>query len=231
MHNVIYKITNTENGKSYIGRAKHFKKRMNAHISLSLKDEPKQHIHRSIKKFGWENFSKTILEENVENMSEREMFFIDKHDTFKNGYNMTSGGENNDGYVYGEHHSNQIKKAFSVIEENGKTKGHNLAIKMVENRRSYEGDKNPFYGKNHSDETKLKMRKPKSNTEKMKKSEETKRKISNTLKGIKRSEESRKKMKEAKLNQPTRTCPHCGKEGRGGNMTRYHFDNCKTQRA
>ena len=22
-------------------------------------------------------------------------------------------------------------------------------------------------------------------------------------------------------------CPHCGKEGRGGNMTRYHFDNCK----
>jgi len=22
-------------------------------------------------------------------------------------------------------------------------------------------------------------------------------------------------------------CPHCGKEGKGGNMTRYHFDNCK----
>lgn len=24
-----------------------------------------------------------------------------------------------------------------------------------------------------------------------------------------------------------RTCPHCGKVGRGGNMLRYHFDNCK----
>ncbi len=23
-----------------------------------------------------------------------------------------------------------------------------------------------------------------------------------------------------------RVCPHCGKRGRGGNMTRYHFDNC-----
>jgi hypothetical protein len=23
------------------------------------------------------------------------------------------------------------------------------------------------------------------------------------------------------------TCPHCGKIGAGGNMTRYHFDNCK----
>lgn len=22
-------------------------------------------------------------------------------------------------------------------------------------------------------------------------------------------------------------CPHCGKEGSGGNMTRYHFDNCE----
>lgn len=24
-------------------------------------------------------------------------------------------------------------------------------------------------------------------------------------------------------------CPHCGKEGSGGNMTRYHFDNCKAR--
>lgn len=23
------------------------------------------------------------------------------------------------------------------------------------------------------------------------------------------------------------TCPHCGKVGSGGNMKRYHFDNCK----
>lgn len=24
-----------------------------------------------------------------------------------------------------------------------------------------------------------------------------------------------------------KTCPYCGLEGKGGNMTRYHFDNCK----
>lgn len=24
-----------------------------------------------------------------------------------------------------------------------------------------------------------------------------------------------------------RVCPYCGKEGSGGNMTRYHFNNCK----
>lgn len=30
-----------------------------------------------------------------------------------------------------------------------------------------------------------------------------------------------------KRNMKTVTCPHCGKAGSGGNMTRYHFDNCK----
>lgn len=26
------------------------------------------------------------------------------------------------------------------------------------------------------------------------------------------------------------TCPHCGKEGGGGNMRRYHFDSCKARK-
>jgi hypothetical protein len=26
-----------------------------------------------------------------------------------------------------------------------------------------------------------------------------------------------------------RICPWCGKEGSGGNMTKYHFDNCKNK--
>jgi hypothetical protein len=26
---------------------------------------------------------------------------------------------------------------------------------------------------------------------------------------------------------PILICPHCGKEGRGGAMTQWHFDNCK----
>jgi predicted GIY-YIG superfamily endonuclease/predicted Zn-ribbon and HTH transcriptional regulator len=30
-----------------------------------------------------------------------------------------------------------------------------------------------------------------------------------------------------KLNMKPKVCPHCGTEGKGGNMTRYHFDNCK----
>ncbi len=60
-------------------------------------------------------------------------------------------------------------------------------------------------------------------------SEEQKRKISKTLKGTKKSEETRQRISKAMKGKrhPTVKCPHCGKEGRGGAMTRYHFNNCK----
>lgn len=32
------------------------------------------------------------------------------------------------------------------------------------------------------------------------------------------------------LKRTISTCPHCGKTGGGGNMRRYHFDNCKHMR-
>ena len=59
-------------------------------------------------------------------------------------------------------------------------------------------------------------------------SQEQKEKISKKLKGTKKSEETRRKIS-AKMKgktHPTVKCPHCGKEGRGGAMKRYHFNNC-----
>lgn len=89
-----------------------------------------------------------------------------------------------------------------------------------------------------------------------KKSEETKRKISNTKKGVKMTPEALTSIREKRKNHPTwlnsqrnkkisdeakakisaanngrvlptKSCPHCGKNGAGPNMTRYHFNNCK----
>lgn len=34
-------------------------------------------------------------------------------------------------------------------------------------------------------------------------------------------------MKRRGMSYPVVTCPHCGKQGAGGGMTRYHFDKCK----
>ena len=62
------------------------------------------------------------------------------------------------------------------------------------------------------------------------KTEEHKRKISEAHKGKVRepfSEEWKQALKDAQARQPVRTCPHCNMTGKGANMTRYHFKNCK----
>lgn len=87
------------------------------------------------------------------------------------------------------------------------------------------GENNPFYGKSHKTETKAKI--------------SAKKKGSVPInKGTNHTDEALEKMRkprseEGKMNmrgpREKRTCPHCGKEGAGGNMGRYHFDNCKSK--
>ena len=92
----IYKITNLVNGKEYIGQT-----------SLSIQERFKQHIHDANKgyynhrplynafnKYGIENFIVEELEEcNTEEVNQKEIEYINKFDTYSNGYNATLGGE------------------------------------------------------------------------------------------------------------------------------------------
>jgi len=47
--------------------------------------------------------------------------------------------------------------------------------------------------------------------------------------GITHSEESNKSRSETFKNKPITVCPHCGKQGKGNVMFRYHFTNCKNK--
>lgn len=49
---------------------------------------------RAVRKYGAESFELTVLEDGVDEdlLNEREIFYIDKYDTYRNGYNQTSGG-------------------------------------------------------------------------------------------------------------------------------------------
>lgn len=226
--NIIYKLTNKITGKSYIGMTINFQKRMNNHKSLSNKDNPKQHIHRSIKKYGWDNFDKEIIRNDIESkqmLEAAEIFYISFYDTYYNGYNMSKGGENNFGYIYGKEHSEAVKRGLNRVEENGKTVAQNSAARTVQYDRS--GEKNPFYGKTHTDEVRKRIAKNSEKLTGLKKSAEHCKNISKSTKGKPKSEEHKQALREAHARQPLKTCPHCGKEGKGGNMTRYHFDNCK----
>ena len=47
-------------------------------------------------------------------------------------------------------------------------------------------------------------------------------------KGLKLTESEKEKLRKPK-NLIMKECPYCHLVGRGSNMTRYHFDNCKAK--
>lgn len=90
----IYKITNIINNKCYIGKTI---LDINIRFKRHLKNKSKTKLHNAIRKYGSENFNIICLEECLEiELSDKEVMYIEKYDTFKNGYNMTKGGDGGD---------------------------------------------------------------------------------------------------------------------------------------
>ena len=142
------------------------------------------HFYNAIQAYGWDNFNHKVLfsiecetlEELKFWLDQWEIYYIEKYDSFYNGYNSTLGG----GGTVGFHHSEETKQKQS---------------------EAHKGEKNPFYGKQHSEETKQKQ----SESHKSKQhSEETKQKQSEAHKGEKHpmygkhhSEETKQKQSES----------------------------------
>lgn len=95
MKKSIYKITNLINGKSYIGQTNNVKRRFQEHKNpAEAADGTSKLLHRAIQKYGVENFSFEILEEDIENYDERERYWIKHYHSLsdENGYNIAEGG-------------------------------------------------------------------------------------------------------------------------------------------
>lgn len=92
----IYQITNLINNKKYVGQSVDIKKRFREHIfSANHKNskDANMPIHLAMAKYGTENFNCVILEEcSKEKLDEREIFWIEQLQTYKNGYNANTGG-------------------------------------------------------------------------------------------------------------------------------------------
>lgn len=93
----IYKITNTINGKSYIGQSVDIYRRWKRekedsnNINSRSYDYP---LMKAFRKYGIENFNFEIIEEcKIEELNENEIYWIDFYDTFFHGYNQTLGGD------------------------------------------------------------------------------------------------------------------------------------------
>lgn len=85
-------------------------------------------------------------------------------------------------------------------------------------------------GISKSEQTKEKMRKPKSETHRKKISEA--QKLNGGNGPVQHTEESKNKIRESMrlLPRTNKTCPHCGKIGGFLSMSRWHFQNCKEKK-
>ena len=92
----IYKITNTINGKCYIGQTKDYKVRFQGHKLKLRKDEhDNPHLQDAWNKYGANAFTFEVLEF-AEDYNEREKYYIKLYNStdITYGYNILDGGEN-----------------------------------------------------------------------------------------------------------------------------------------
>lgn len=129
----IYKIT-TPNNRIYVGMTKDLKRRI-ADYRWKGKKQISSIINMSIQKYGWESHILEVLEE-LDNslLNEREIFWIKEYNSFNAdnplGCNLTRGGEG--GQVSWMNNLDRRRLASEY----------------------FKGERNPFYGKTHSEETK-----------------------------------------------------------------------------
>ena len=102
----IYKIINDVNDNIYIGKAVDgMERRRKTHL-LQLNDGTD--IHNAILNIGLDHFTWVLVETGIEDkdlLAEREKYWINYYDSYKNGYNMTPGGEGGNGT-----HAENLKK-------------------------------------------------------------------------------------------------------------------------
>ena len=167
MKGIIYCIERIKTGKKYIGQ------------HLGTIDDgywgSGSAISKAIKKYGKESFKKYVLEEcDLENLNEREQYWIKYYNTFLGeGYNMDDGGKSNSGYWAtrtDEEKAEIHKKRLANRPDDFKEIMHR--VHKTRNNKAI-GDKNR--GRKHTIEAKLKMSK---SAKGRKLTQETKDKIS-----------------------------------------------------
>ncbi len=129
MKSGIYKITNVINGKVYVGASINIIKRWNDHIDNARnmnREEKYKTLYLAFDKYGILNFNFQVLEFCDKNLlSTRESFWISELNSYKLGYNQTTGGDIGGFDRCGEKHPKckltkndviEIRKRYSNLE-------------------------------------------------------------------------------------------------------------------
>lgn len=132
----IYKITNTINGKIYIGQVynKSIEARFDRHIKSAFPENPML-IDKAIYKYGKENFivEQIDIATTIKELNEKEKYWIKFYNsTDRNiGYNLTPGGEGGNTYLNKtKEELDEIKRKISKANS-GKNNGMSKSIKAL----------------------------------------------------------------------------------------------------
>jgi group I intron endonuclease len=152
----IYRCTNKINNKVYIGYTnKELEQRAKEHIRAAKKGSD-YIFHKSIRKYGSENFTWEVLLESKEKkfiLEEMEFFFIKENNSFYEngfGYNMTYGGQ---GVMVNKKHTETTKEKMRLAWEKRENRSFNLGKKH--NDIAKEKMSRAKLGKKKNDEYKL----------------------------------------------------------------------------
>jgi group I intron endonuclease len=116
MKSGIYKITNTTNGKVYIGSAVSLVKRWRCHLStLKSNTHRNDKLQKSFNLHGENNFVfSVILECSVQDLIIYEQALIDYHNAVKNGYNISPIAGSGLGRFHKEETKEKMKRAWEL---------------------------------------------------------------------------------------------------------------------
>jgi len=178
----IYSILNTNNKKRYIGISSDFKNRKRIHV-WAMKNNKHRNLklQRSVNRHGIESFDFEVLEEleNDDRMNAlmKENEYINKFNSYNNGYNQSEGFEfsflykesletklkrrrlmSGNTYWLGKKHTEETKEKIGNVHR-GKTVSDETKKKLSNSRKGkFIGEDNSFYGKNHSQKTRETIR-------------------------------------------------------------------------
>lgn len=208
----IYKITNTLNGKIYIGFDTSYPKRIQQHYNDSKRGKESP-LCNDIKQYGWENFLKETVYQSwdIEHcLKIMEKYFILENNSYNHGYNRTLGGNGSlksprpKSEGWRKKHSKRMteknpRKGYKYSENEKNLHSEKMKEFYSKNPdKKLFGEKNAMFGKKHSDD----WRKNHSHLMKM----------------------NQKGVKSMTVKRP---CNVCGFVTTLGNLARYHDNKCK----